>query len=125
MNPIVYGDYPAIMRSIVKNRLPKFTEEESLMLKGSFGFIGLNYYTANYAAHISTPNPNISCSTDNMVYLSCKSLSFFKINSLHIYVVSILFCLFIYLYFCNDFTADIDGVPIGDPVSHNTCFYGK
>ncbi|KAG6402790.1 hypothetical protein SASPL_135003 [Salvia splendens] len=70
MNPIVYGDYPAIMRSIVKNRLPKFTEEESLMLKGSFDFIGLNYYTANYAAHVSTPNPNISCSTDNMVHLS-------------------------------------------------------
>ncbi|XP_047961354.1 beta-glucosidase 13-like isoform X2 [Salvia hispanica] len=70
MNPIVEGDYPAVMRSIVKNRLPKFTEKESSMLKGSFDFIGLNYYTANYAAHISTPNPNISCSTDNMVHFS-------------------------------------------------------
>ena len=72
MNPIVEGDYPAVMRSIVQNRLPKFTKEESSMLKGSFDFIGLNYYTANYAAHISTPNPNLSCSTDNMVHLSCK-----------------------------------------------------
>ncbi|KAL1539995.1 beta-glucosidase [Salvia divinorum] len=70
MNPIVEGDYPAVMHSIVKNRLPKFTEEERSMLKGSFDFIGLNYYTANYAKHISTPNPIISCSTDNMVHLS-------------------------------------------------------
>ena len=29
-----------------KSRLPEFTEEESAMLKGSFDFIGMNFYTS-------------------------------------------------------------------------------
>uniref|UniRef100_A0A2N9G7W5 Beta-glucosidase n=1 Tax=Fagus sylvatica TaxID=28930 RepID=A0A2N9G7W5_FAGSY len=44
------------MRSLVKNRLPKFTKEQSKLVKGSFDFIGLNYYTANYAAYAPQPN---------------------------------------------------------------------
>jgi beta-glucosidase len=40
------------MRSLVGNRLPKFTKEQSAMLKGSLNFLGLNYYTANYAESI-------------------------------------------------------------------------
>lgn len=31
-----------------ESRLPKFTEEEKMMLKGSADFLGLNYYTAAY-----------------------------------------------------------------------------
>lgn len=37
------------MRQLVEDRLPYFTEDESKDLKGSVDFIGLNYYTANYA----------------------------------------------------------------------------
>lgn len=70
INPIVNGDYPSIMRSLVGKRLPEFTKEETSILKGSFDFIGLNYYTANYAAHISSPNQYISSTTDNRVHLS-------------------------------------------------------
>ncbi|KAF7805372.1 Retrovirus-related Pol polyprotein from transposon RE2 [Senna tora] len=51
MEPVTTGDYPASMRSLVGKRLPKFSKQESNMLIGSFDFIGLNYYTANYAAH--------------------------------------------------------------------------
>ncbi|KAG0478186.1 hypothetical protein HPP92_012905 [Vanilla planifolia] len=36
------------MRSLVRDRLPIFTEEESNKLKDSFDFIGLNYYTSAY-----------------------------------------------------------------------------
>ena len=43
------------MRSLVKDRLPKFTKEQSKLVKGSFDFIGLNYYTANYAAYAPQP----------------------------------------------------------------------
>ncbi|XP_012858036.1 PREDICTED: beta-glucosidase 13-like [Erythranthe guttata] len=66
----VYGDYPEIMKSLIGNRLPNFTKEESSLLKGSFDFLGVNYYTATYASHISSPNSNITSTTDNMVHFS-------------------------------------------------------
>ncbi|KAM7502628.1 hypothetical protein LguiB_001532 [Lonicera macranthoides] len=56
MDPITFGDYPKSMRDLVKDRLPKFTKEQSKSLKGSFDFLGLNYYTANYTADV--PNPS-------------------------------------------------------------------
>ncbi|CAL9026419.1 unnamed protein product [Prunus brigantina] len=51
MDPLTYGDYPHSMRSIVKERLPPFTDEESKLLKGSYDFIGINYYSARYASN--------------------------------------------------------------------------
>ncbi|GMY16390.1 beta-glucosidase 12-like isoform X1 [Fagus crenata] len=51
MDPLTNGDYPHSMRSLVGDRLPKFTEEQSKLVNGSFDFLGLNYYTANYAAY--------------------------------------------------------------------------
>ncbi|XP_021804234.1 cyanogenic beta-glucosidase-like, partial [Prunus avium] len=51
MDPLTNGDYPHSMRSNVRERLPKFTKEESKLLKGSFDFIGINYYTARYASN--------------------------------------------------------------------------
>ncbi|KAL5566560.1 hypothetical protein UlMin_029724 [Ulmus minor] len=58
MEPITYGDYPRTMRVLVGDRLPKFTKKESELLKGSFDFLGLNYYTANYARD-APQNPHI------------------------------------------------------------------
>ncbi|KAF8403881.1 hypothetical protein HHK36_011987 [Tetracentron sinense] len=73
MDPITYGDYPHSMRSIVGNRLPKFSEEQSMMVKGSFDFLGLNYYTANYAANIPYSNSvNISYTTDSQASLTSE-----------------------------------------------------
>nr|AAA93234.2 amygdalin hydrolase isoform AH I precursor [Prunus serotina] len=51
MDPLTNGNYPHLMRSIVGERLPNFTEEQSKLLKGSFDFIGLNYYTTRYASN--------------------------------------------------------------------------
>ncbi|CAJ2678944.1 unnamed protein product [Trifolium pratense] len=51
LDPIFHGDYPKIMKKIVGNRLPKFTEKEKHMLKGSTDFIGVNYYTSHFARH--------------------------------------------------------------------------
>ncbi|KAH7543603.1 hypothetical protein FEM48_Zijuj02G0201300 [Ziziphus jujuba var. spinosa] len=56
MDPLTYGDYPRSMRSLVGKRLPEFTKEESKLVKGSFDFLGLNYYTANYARHVFRSN---------------------------------------------------------------------
>ncbi|KAJ9697880.1 hypothetical protein PVL29_007146 [Vitis rotundifolia] len=65
MDPLTYGDYPHSMRSLVGKRLPKFSKEQSETLKGSYDFLGLNYYTANYAAHSPHDNSiNPSYSTD-------------------------------------------------------------
>ncbi|XP_030953635.1 beta-glucosidase 12-like [Quercus lobata] len=51
LDPLINGNYPHSMRSLVKDRLPKFTKEQSKLVKGSFDFLGINYYTANYAAY--------------------------------------------------------------------------
>ncbi|XP_059627323.1 beta-glucosidase 12-like [Cornus florida] len=71
MDPLIYGDYPLTMRALVRNRLPKFTKEQSMMVKGSYDFIGLNYYTAQYAAHEPNSNTvNVSYSTDSRANLT-------------------------------------------------------
>ncbi|KAJ0973081.1 hypothetical protein J5N97_021040 [Dioscorea zingiberensis] len=49
MEPLVHGDYPFNMTAIVRDRLPTFSKEEAEMIKGSYDFIGINYYTARYA----------------------------------------------------------------------------
>lgn len=51
MEPLTRGKYPHIMSHLAKNRLPKFTRKQSKMIKGSFDFIGLNYYSSSYAAN--------------------------------------------------------------------------
>ena len=58
MHPLVYGDYPDSMRELVKERLPKFTDDEVSLVKGSYDFLGINYYTANYAKNNPNVDPN-------------------------------------------------------------------
>ncbi|CAN4093067.1 unnamed protein product [Withania somnifera] len=43
-NPLMFGDYPDIMKRNVGSRLPKFTREESTQVKGAIDFIALNHY---------------------------------------------------------------------------------
>ncbi|CAN1345503.1 Beta-glucosidase 12 [Linum perenne] len=57
MDPLTTGDYPKTMKDIVGNRLPKFTKEESKLLKGSLDFLGINYYTSRYAFNYNGPPP--------------------------------------------------------------------
>ncbi|KAI5678923.1 hypothetical protein M9H77_09873 [Catharanthus roseus] len=54
LEPLITGDYPNSMRSRVGNRLPKFSQAQSLAVKGSFDFIGINHYTTWYAKHNDT-----------------------------------------------------------------------
>lgn len=49
-DPIYKGDYPAVMRERLGERLPVFTEEEISEIKGSSDFFGLNHYTTLYAS---------------------------------------------------------------------------
>ncbi|KAK1416003.1 hypothetical protein QVD17_31791 [Tagetes erecta] len=49
LDPIMFGDYPASMRTRVRDRLPKFSKHQSAHLKGSVNFVGVNHYTTWYA----------------------------------------------------------------------------
>ena len=44
----MFGDYPFIMKALTRDGLPKFTNMEKNLVKGSFDFIGVNYYTSKY-----------------------------------------------------------------------------
>ncbi|XP_059625423.1 beta-glucosidase 12-like [Cornus florida] len=73
MDPLVNGNYPLTMRALVGKRLPKFSKEESKMVKGSYDFIGINYYTSFYAAHESNSSvANPSYTTDSRVNLTTE-----------------------------------------------------
>nr|CAB3453926.1 unnamed protein product [Digitaria exilis] len=48
MHPMVYGDYPSVMRKNVGSRLPSFTDEERKQVKGCFDFVGFNHYMVIY-----------------------------------------------------------------------------
>ncbi|KAL0722797.1 hypothetical protein Bca4012_037396 [Brassica carinata] len=66
LDPLVYGRYPKIMRQMVGHRLPKFTPQESKLVKGSLDFLGLNYYVTQYATN-APPSPQPSALTDARV----------------------------------------------------------
>jgi len=50
----MFGDYPSSMRSRVGSRLPKFSQFEASLVKGSLDFVGINHYTTFYARNNST-----------------------------------------------------------------------
>ncbi|XP_004301037.1 PREDICTED: beta-glucosidase 27-like [Fragaria vesca subsp. vesca] len=60
-----YGDYPKVMRHLVKERLPCFTEEEKSLVKGSFDFIGINYYTTRYGKNDPASQANDDLATSS------------------------------------------------------------
>ncbi|KAH9710300.1 Beta-glucosidase 12 [Citrus sinensis] len=70
-DPVTFGNYPESMRRIVGKRLPKFTEGESTLVKGSFDFLAVNYYTTNYADAAPPPNAfQLSYTADRQVNLT-------------------------------------------------------
>ena len=50
MNPLLFGDYPEIMKTIVGSKMPSFSEEQSTLLRGSLDFLGINYYATLYVS---------------------------------------------------------------------------
>ncbi|KAF7038284.1 hypothetical protein CFC21_048490 [Triticum aestivum] len=48
LDPLVFGDYPQVMKKNVGSRLPPFTEVQSELIKGSLDFIGINHYYSLY-----------------------------------------------------------------------------
>lgn len=54
LNPLVYGDYPDIMKKNAGTRIPTFTKLESRLVKGSFDFLGVNHYSTIQVEDMST-----------------------------------------------------------------------
>lgn len=84
MHPITYGDYPASMRAQVGDRLPKFTANEAKMLMESIDFLGINYYTTQYASPmLSVPKLHLSYMSDYHVDITGNSY----FNSFFFYIL--------------------------------------
>ncbi|KAJ0415022.1 glycoside hydrolase superfamily [Aspergillus carlsbadensis] len=62
-NPMMLArDYPPAMRAQLGDRLPAFTDAEfALLREAELDFYGMNYYTAQFARHRSTPADDTDC----------------------------------------------------------------
>lgn len=60
LHPIIWGKYPKNMQDIVGERLPKFSEEEIKLVKGSVDFVGINQYTSFYMFDPHKPKPKVT-----------------------------------------------------------------
>jgi beta-glucosidase/6-phospho-beta-glucosidase/beta-galactosidase len=75
MDPLIHGDYPASMKSLVEERLPKITPEMYKTIKGAFDYVGINHYTTLYARNDRTRIRKLilqDASSDSAVITSCK-----------------------------------------------------
>ncbi|XP_071733227.1 strictosidine-O-beta-D-glucosidase-like [Rutidosis leptorrhynchoides] len=67
MEPLFSGKYPDTMiENVTNGRLPKFTKAQSMLVKGSYDFLGLNYYVSQYAT-TAAPTNVVSNLTDSKV----------------------------------------------------------
>ena len=53
LQPIVTGDYPEVMKQFVGSRLPRFSTEESGLLRGSIDILSLNHYSTHLVSAAS------------------------------------------------------------------------
>ncbi|AQK40508.1 4-hydroxy-7-methoxy-3-oxo-3,4-dihydro-2H-1,4-benzoxazin-2-yl glucoside beta-D-glucosidase 1, chloroplastic [Zea mays] len=66
LEPVVRGDYPFSMRSLARERLPFFKDEQKEKLAGSYNMLGLNYYTSRFSKNIDiSPNYSPVLNTDD------------------------------------------------------------
>ena len=73
-DPIVFGDYPQIMREyITGGRLPTFSEDEKKMIKGTYDYLGVNHYTTNYVHY--TGEVGTDYSNDNRAWYSSTNIN--------------------------------------------------
>ncbi|CAH0482735.1 unnamed protein product [Peronospora belbahrii] len=61
LSPIVNGDYPLIMRQVVGDRLPRFSSEQTELLKGSYDLFMLNHYSTRAATYCDSSTSRTSC----------------------------------------------------------------
>jgi len=62
------------MISLLGKRLPKFTKLESVIIKDSYDFLGVNYYSTYYAQSKGPTNANMDYYSDMQANVSRKYL---------------------------------------------------
>lgn len=61
------------MQEIVKDRLPRFSNEEAKIVKGSIDYLGINHYTSYYMKGLSKYSENpVGYQDDWHVGFACK-----------------------------------------------------
>ncbi|KAK6235413.1 hypothetical protein SCA6_010750 [Theobroma cacao] len=85
MHPLVYGDYPSSMKKVAGSRMPPFSNYESKQVKGSFDFIGLNFYLTMYVKDYpsSLEMEHRDVLADMALELLCRSSCIMKPRPLH------------------------------------------
>jgi beta-glucosidase/6-phospho-beta-glucosidase/beta-galactosidase len=61
LHPVVYGKYPKIMRTRVGDRLPTYSDEEALVMKGSYDVFMLNHYHSRSVTDCSSAASAAKC----------------------------------------------------------------
>ncbi|KAM7521479.1 hypothetical protein LguiA_011381 [Lonicera macranthoides] len=64
LNPLVFGDYPDIVKKNAGTRIPVFTRLESKQVKGSFDFLGVNHYNT---LHIKDKSSSLEMETRDFI----------------------------------------------------------
>ncbi|XP_073314575.1 beta-glucosidase 10-like isoform X3 [Primulina huaijiensis] len=63
LDPLIFGDYPEIVKKNAGTRIPAFTKDELEQIKGAIDFIGVNHYTTifvkDYPAALQTANRDL------------------------------------------------------------------
>lgn len=81
MEPLTKGKYPYIMEKLVGKRLPPFTEKEAKLVKGSYDFLGINYYQTQYVYAIPPNPPNrLTVENDSRSAFSCTTTFLLSYN---------------------------------------------
>lgn len=78
MHPVVFGDYPDIMKQNVGTRIPAFTPDQSKLIKGSFDFIGINHY---YVFYVESNSSSLDMNTRDMATDMAANLIFKRGNT--------------------------------------------
>ncbi|KAM7501223.1 hypothetical protein LguiB_000127 [Lonicera macranthoides] len=64
LNPLIFGDYPDIVKKNAGRRIPVFTKDESALIQGSIDFLAVNHYDTLYvrdkSSNLETDNRDLS-----------------------------------------------------------------
>ncbi|VAH84115.1 unnamed protein product [Triticum turgidum subsp. durum] len=68
LEPLVFGDYPRVIKTNAGSRLPSFTKLQSEFVKGAIDFIGINHYYSVYVSDRPLKNGVRDYAADMSVY---------------------------------------------------------
>jgi beta-glucosidase len=83
LEPLVFGDYPQVMKTNVGSRLPSFTKSQSEFVKGAIDFIGINHYYSVYVNDCPLKEGVRNYAADMSVYQRGKQIYICIVHHIH------------------------------------------